>query len=177
MTTSLEIAVARRLVESYADVSGQWKTEHRDAQDRRACQEWMQKGIDAFRWLQRAEETLTQAEFHGVHEMTAEERGAIESLYVAWLVPCAATEEWINVLEDRGYPPENLAEFRAACATVRRIVSDRCVPTNGEPVSCADLALEDFCVTARDAETAALLVARKQARYRGTLSNHGIVEE
>lgn len=177
MTSSLELAMAQRLVKSYVGESGQWKADHRDAMECWNCQEWLQKGIDAFRWLQRAEEAFTQAEFHGVHVMTAEERETIEALYVAWLVPCDSTDKWIATLVERGYSPNNLNEFREICEVVRRIIADRCEPTNAVPASCADLATEGFLVTSRDALAATTLIARKQARYRGTLSDHGIVEE
>lgn len=177
MSASLELALAKRLVSSYVDESEQWKTDHHHAMECWACQEWLQRGIDAFHWLQRAEEVFTQAEFHGIYEMSTADRDAIESLYVAWLAPCDPTEEWVATLAGRGYCPENLNEFRSLCERARRIVADRCEVPGSEPASCADLALEGFVVTARDAEAAATLVSRKQARYVGPLSNHGIVEE
>ncbi len=76
------------------------------------CEQWLEKGINAFSWLERLEETIKAAAAEGVFECTPDVNEALDSLYEAWLVPCQPTERWIAALNERGYRPENLDKFQ-----------------------------------------------------------------
>jgi hypothetical protein len=91
----------------------------------RDCEEYLQKGITAFRWLERAEEVVTEAENDCVRANDQQVHDAIESLYRLWLGPCEYAEQWIAGVSEDGYFPDNIDEFRGCMTRATQWI--RCV--------------------------------------------------
>lgn len=66
MTTDfLELRNARRYSDSYREESDSLIAQHKDAMECRRCEAFLQMGIDAFRWLIRADRTERLAVMRG----------------------------------------------------------------------------------------------------------------
>jgi hypothetical protein len=77
-----------------------------------ACEEWLQSGIDACRWIFTASEAIRQAyvrdlKIDGVEFASAK----IRELYKAWLKPCDSVEGLILKVEGLGYSVTNKAHY------------------------------------------------------------------
>jgi hypothetical protein len=118
-SASLELQLAQAQLQHFEEQLDPILRDHREAEDCRVCEQFLQHGIDAYKWLSRAEEAFLAAETEGVLEFTPELQQAIEALYHRWLAPCAAAEKWIARVEKSGYTVDNLAEFRNCCELVR----------------------------------------------------------
>ena len=114
--------LAHRRVHSYADDVMRLRG---DAMQCRNCEEHLQKGIDAYKWIRQGEDFMREADSEGILEFTKELRDAFDLLYEEWLAPCQRTEEWVTDLLNRGYRLDNLEEFRKACDEVREIIERR----------------------------------------------------
>lgn len=125
MADNLALMIAHRRVHAYADESDRLMQRHAEAMECRDCEEFLKKGMDAFKWLRCAEETMREADYEGLYEMTAEVRSALDRLSAAWLTPCEFAETWISSLAERGYAPDNLKEFRETCEEAEDLVQRR----------------------------------------------------
>lgn len=125
MDDNLTFEIAHRHVHAFADQSSEVMRDHADAMNCRNCEEFLRAGIDACKWLKLTEETIREGAYLGIREITTDIRDALDSLYESWLEPCTYAEEWISSLEERGYKPDNLVEFRNAREEVRDIVERR----------------------------------------------------
>lgn len=117
---SVALRAARRHVNTFTDES-EILQDHQGEVDARDCDDFLQLGIDAFAWLVRADETIRAAVYQGLpHEERSDE--AIRELFLGWLRPCAAANEWIDSLAVGRSGPGNAAEFRRCEREVRAIV-------------------------------------------------------
>ena len=119
MADNLALRLAQRRVHSYADEVLQ---HHAHAMECRDCELFLQKGIDAHRWLSQAEETMRESDAEGIFSFSREMQDALGTLYQTWLGPCAFAEQWIDDLLKRNFHPDNLEDFRRVCDEVRDIV-------------------------------------------------------
>jgi hypothetical protein len=120
MIPSLELEIARHQLRRFVDAGpDRALVEHHDAMECRDCEEFLQKGIDAYKWLSRAEEAFLQADADGVIELTDEIEQSVKKLYEGWQQPCTFAEKWIATLTQRDYCIDNLPEFRHCCSLVR----------------------------------------------------------
>lgn len=106
----LAYEAAKRHVDFFSQQSEELG-EHHEAMDCWDCQDYLQLGIDAFRWLKRAEEVIRDAVYQGA--LAGQERKfehSLRTLYGAWLQPCDAAEQWAAQHIARGL--SNLDEFR-----------------------------------------------------------------
>lgn len=94
--------------------------EHRAAIDRRDCEDSLQIGIVALRWLERAAETVIEAENDCLVPYSEEVHAAIQRLYEAWLQCGERAEATIGGVIAAGHTPDNLAEFHDCCSRARR---------------------------------------------------------
>lgn len=92
------------------------------AMDYYECEAFLQLGIDAFRWLLRADYGLRQGIYSDAIEYDAKAEAALEQLFRTWLVPCEFAERWAKVQSDRGFTVSNLGDFRKCCEEARAIV-------------------------------------------------------
>ena len=121
-TGNFVLDIATRRVHRYAD---DLMRDHAQAMECRDCEEHLQQGIDAYKWLRRAEETLREADYEGILTFSKDLEMAIDTLYKAWLGPAEHAERWIKALRQKGYTPDNLNDFREICEDVKEIVGGR----------------------------------------------------
>jgi hypothetical protein len=85
------------------------------------CESFLCLGINAYRWLKQADDTLREAAREGL-EVPEECRDELEIAYRDWLKPCPHAERLIEEQQELGYKPENLEEFKRACEDVKKQV-------------------------------------------------------
>jgi hypothetical protein len=102
------VAFAQQEVDAFEAVL----REHHEALNCRDCEEFLQKGISAYAWLERAEDTVLQAENDCLREYDQSVHDAIDALHRQWMGPRQRAERWIAELASKHFEPENLAEFR-----------------------------------------------------------------
>jgi hypothetical protein len=113
---SLELQIARSKIQQYEhDAEESVVRASRQAQDCMECETFLDVGIAALEWLERAEESINVAEAEGFEIPTGVDE-AIAVLHVAWLRPCHFAEKWIAKCQATGYDIRNLAAFRDCCA-------------------------------------------------------------
>jgi hypothetical protein len=86
--------------------------EQRAAMDCHHCEEFLQRGIAAYRWLERAEETVVQAETDCLLPFSPEAHAALDNLYRLLLRRFDEAESHARQVVADGFTPDNLAEFR-----------------------------------------------------------------
>jgi len=84
---------------------------HRAAMNCHDCEEVLQRGIGAFRWLERAEETVVQAENDCLAPYSPEAHAAIEELYRLLTRQMGVADAHARQVIAGGFTPDNLAEF------------------------------------------------------------------
>lgn len=95
---------------------------HSEAMTCRDCEDYLELGIKAYKWLRQSDCTLREAALDEDFDVPEEIPDIIATLYRAWLEPCAHAEKWIKQLEGRGFRLKNLHEFRDACEYVQQQV-------------------------------------------------------
>lgn len=125
MSENLCLDVAQRRVRDYTDEADSVIAHHFQAEDCWKCQEFIQKGISAYKWLRRAEEFMREADYQGIQEYTTAAQDAVEAMYRAWLCPCEFAEQWIKSNIERGFHLDNLVEFREICEEVQDVIQNR----------------------------------------------------
>ena len=125
MSDTLVFDLAYLKVSRYAHEFDDVITRHEDAMECRDCEERLQRGIDALRWLQSAERTLRQADYEGLRTFSPEAQQALYNLYEMWLATCEPANKWIAALGTKGYVPDNLALFTEACESATDLVQRR----------------------------------------------------
>jgi hypothetical protein len=125
MAENLALTLAHRRVHAYADESDELIRRHAEAMECHDCEDFLKKGIDAFKWLRRAEETVREADYEGIRETTPEIQESLALLYAAWMTPCEFAERWISSLAMRGYTPGNVEKFRSACEEAEETLQRR----------------------------------------------------
>lgn len=119
---SLEFAIAQKRVDDYA-----LEAPRPDPQaiERRECEGFLHRGIDACKWLLRAEEVVREAAYEGIIPFAPQAEEALQSLYQSWLSPCEMAEAWISKLAETGHAPASVDEFRKCCQHVRGWLEQR----------------------------------------------------
>jgi hypothetical protein len=144
-TESLVYRTARKHVENYARESNDLMKAHQEAMDCRECEAFLQLGIDAFRWIIRADRVIRKAIYDRILEFDAEIDDGIRSMCRSWLAPCQYAEQWIAKQQERGYQIDNLGEFRECCEEMRAIVEAQ-DQGDGEPLPIAMIKLRDKAI-------------------------------
>lgn len=114
---NFRLQLAKIRVQAFADESDVMKNQN-EATDWRACESFLQSGINAYRWLTETEAAVRDAEDHDSGESSCDIEAAIESLYQAWLEPCELAENWISRVQCQGFTVANVDEFREICEDV-----------------------------------------------------------
>lgn len=136
----LALRTARTFVDSYAhedealgqqavplvrtaSTSGPGGNEQALAADRRDCEAFLQLGIDAFKWVIRADQVTRQAIYDGTADFDQDAvEAALRDLCKLWLKACGRAEQWAANQQSRKLPVANLEEFRSCCDEMRAIV-------------------------------------------------------
>ncbi len=107
------LQLAKKFVEEYGARDDQLTQEHVAAMQCRDCEEFLEAGIEAQKWLRQSANVLREAARAGI-EVSRDAKEALDHLYRAWLRPCPNAEARIREQEERGFKVANLAEFQAA---------------------------------------------------------------
>lgn len=114
------LRLAEKHVEEYRDYDV-LISQHKEAMECRDCEDFLALGIEAFKWLRRADKILRHAAIKGL-DVSADAVGALATLYHLWLLPCSHAEERIKQQEEKKYHPRNVKDFREASEFVKREV-------------------------------------------------------
>lgn len=114
------LLIARQRVDAYSQRDALME-QHAEAMKCRDCEDLLHCGIEAYKWLRRADETLREAAKAGF-DVGEEAKEALDLLYRTWLRPCERAERRIREQQELGFTIKNLDEFRAACSFVKRQV-------------------------------------------------------
>ncbi len=115
---------AKHQVKFYAEQPSLMQ-EHLLAMNCRDCEDFLQLGIDCFKWLSRAEECLRQEVYKGKRKNDGELSEALDHLYSQWQIPVRWAEKWVESQRASGYEPDNLNEFHSVCDQVQTVVDER----------------------------------------------------
>lgn len=91
----------------------------------RNIDEFLQNGIEAYRWLCRAEETLREASYEGLFDFSSDVHEAFDALYLAWLKTSELAEPWIEVQRKEALPNELFHEYRQVRESIDEVVAQR----------------------------------------------------
>ncbi|HVA50529.1 MAG TPA: hypothetical protein VNH11_29560 [Pirellulales bacterium] len=138
---NLAFRTARAWVHSFTGEYDELAARHQAAMDCLHCEAFLQLGIDAFHWLNRADQQLRQEIYAGRLEYDAEVDEALGTLYRLWLRPYEDAEKWVAIQERRGYKIDNLELFRDCFREVRSLV-DSGDEIAGELAAIRDQAIE-----------------------------------
>lgn len=129
--SELAFRTAREQVQLFTDQSRELLAEHCMAMECRDCEDFLQLGIDAFRWIQRAYDHMRQCVYDKKVAFSQEAENAVTDLYASWLLPCNHAQKWAQIQLDRGYYPDNLDEFRQCREEVEDILEQRSLLSMG----------------------------------------------
>jgi hypothetical protein len=118
------ITVAQRRVRDYTDESDRLMQDRAETLECQDCEAFLQHGINAYRWLRRAEEFLREADYQGLVEFEPDLRDVLDALYEAWMRPCEFAEKWIAESLRRGSGVGNLTEYRETCEDARELLQE-----------------------------------------------------
>ena len=118
--SDLSLRLAEKHIEEYRDRDA-IISPHHEAMECRDCEDFLELGIEAYKWLRRADRMLRQAAVKGI-DVSAEATDALATLYRCWLIPCSHAEERIKQQEDRGFVPRNAEAFRDVREQVKQQV-------------------------------------------------------
>jgi hypothetical protein len=144
-TDTLDFRTAQKHVANYKQESKLLMQAQQEAMDCRDCEAFLQLGIDAFRWIIRADRVVRSAFYNGVAEYDHGLDGQIAVLCREWLTPCEYAEMWIAKQLERRYQISNLAEFHKCCEEMRAIVEAQ-GHSDGEPLPPSMIELRDKAI-------------------------------
>jgi hypothetical protein len=144
-TDTLDYRTAQKHVLNYQRESSDLMEAHQEAMDCRDCEAFLQLGIEAFRWIIRADRVSRNAVYNGVLQYDPDFDDKIAALCREWLTPCEFAEKWIAKQLERGYQIENLDEFRKCCEEMQAIVEAQ-GQSDGEPLPTAIIELRDQAI-------------------------------
>jgi len=120
----LAYRTARNSVRAFASEGDEIVARNYQAEECRDCESFLQLGIDAYRWLRRADVQVRRAVAEGRLEASSSVDRAIEALFRLWLPPIEAANRWIEMQRERHFAVENLEQFRQCERDVRAIVAE-----------------------------------------------------
>ncbi len=122
---TVALKAAQEQVDFYSSQTSELLSRHDEAMECRDCEDLLELGIGAFKWISRAEESWRSKIYDGEAAFDSETDKALTTLYEAWLRSYECAEQNIGAQIQRGYYPDNLDKFRACCEEVRDIVEQR----------------------------------------------------
>lgn len=120
MVSDYSLLLARQSVENFGEQEA-WIAEHQQAMESFVCQDFLALGIEAYRWLKQADETLRAAAQKGI-DVAEECVPALASMYRHWLRTCEHAEQQVKRQQERGFSLDNLEAFQEAGEFVRKKV-------------------------------------------------------
>lgn len=148
ITTPLAYRIAREHVDRFGDTK-QFSQDQRLGPDLVVdlldFQAFLQTGIDAFHWIERADQSIRTAIYQEAADGASQGLNQIDGLLTDWWQACGFANRWIDEQAQRGHEPENLAQFRECEAEVRAIIQARQEDELPEGLrALRDKAIEDY---------------------------------
>lgn len=119
----LTLRTAEKHVKNYEQESAVVQ-DHDEAMECLDCEAFLDLGIDAFSWLQRATKAVRKAALHTDHEMIEAAENSRRASRKAWLGPCDMAETAAARRIARGFALPNLQKFRDCCDAMRQLVDN-----------------------------------------------------
>jgi len=120
--SDLTFDYAKESVLRYTAADDKLIQDSREAMDCYDCEAFLQLGINAFEWLQRADIVIRKALYNEVYKYDSDIEAALKDLCVHWLKPCKDAFSWIAIQKKRGFEVSNLKEFQNCCNEMKAIV-------------------------------------------------------
>ena len=120
---NLNLELAQRHLERYGEGASNVPAHATNGVGGRSCNDVLRRGIDAYRWLVRAEETLREACYQGLFTFTPEVKNTLAAMYESWLKSSELAESWIDAHCQTGEPLQLLHDFRRAQESVEEILA------------------------------------------------------
>ncbi|HET6880434.1 MAG TPA: hypothetical protein VFI31_09780 [Pirellulales bacterium] len=117
---SLELAIAEKQLSDYAR-DAVCASSGADECSQAECR--LDRAVEAFRWIARAEEAVRQATYEGLTEFTPQVEESLDSLYRRWLGFSETTECDLIKLDEQGCIAANASEFREVAAQAREKIN------------------------------------------------------
>lgn len=140
---NLALRTARSHVHAYSGECEELMARHAEAMDCRDCEDFLQLGIDAFRWLGRADVQYRMRVYRGVAEYDAKFEEDLAALYRLWLKPCDYALQWAEKQLRLEYRLDNLEEFKRCVEEAKALIDPNEEVTDGIAVL-RDEAIEEF---------------------------------
>ena len=121
---TLAYRTARSHITDFNGESDGLISRHREAMECWECEALIQLGIDAFAWLQRADQQVRSLLASGKMQPDSQLDDAFEHLYTEWLRPAERINTWAATQLERGFEIGNLAEFRRVASEALDIVQN-----------------------------------------------------
>ena len=150
--SDISLRLAEKHIEEYRD-KDEIISRHHEAMECRDCEDFLELGIEAYKWLRLADRMLRQAAVKGI-DVSAEVTDALATLYRHWLIPCSHAEERIKQQEDRGFVLRNADAFRNAREQVKQQVRLLGMEEQLESAFQGDIFDEEFWLEARKMRSA-----------------------
>lgn len=104
----LSLELAQKHTQSFAD---NVMHEHHGAMQCCDCEEMLEAGIKAFKWINIAERVLREADASGIVDLTNDMEESITKLWEYWLDPVEKAKLLIESSMSKGFVPDNIDEF------------------------------------------------------------------
>jgi hypothetical protein len=115
------LRLARKCVDDFAQQDALME-QHREAVQRRDCEELPRLGIEAAEWLGNADKTLRTAAVKGI-SVPEHVVADLASLFRLWLRPVAYASECLLETKRQGFTIENQKQFESVVAEVQKRVA------------------------------------------------------
>ena len=99
--------------------------DHAIALECRDCEEMLERGLRAYKWLMTCDESRQAADARGLLDYRGELYEEVTNLFRQWLESARQAERWILRLEQQCYTPANLSQFLEARESVVTTIEDR----------------------------------------------------
>lgn len=119
MHDCLELQIARNQMDRFEHEIDPIMREVYEAEDCRRCEDFLQKGINVYTWISRADQVIAFADAEGIIDYTPELMDLVKELHVRWLGPCKRANAWVERVEKKGYMVDNLAKYLECCEAVQ----------------------------------------------------------
>ena len=99
--------------------------DHKEAMECRDCEDFLRLGIEAFRWLQKAHQSIQDDVYHGRSVYDDAFEHAITKLYQLWLKPYNTAQRWMKSLQGHGFELDKADHFARCCHEASAILEER----------------------------------------------------
>lgn len=122
---NINLELAQRRLERYSHMASDVIAHVANGHNGANCIDFLQHGIDAYRWLVRAEETLRAASYESLFDFSADVQETFDALYLSWLKSSELAEAWIASHQQAATPSEILREYNRVKEAIEDVVAHR----------------------------------------------------